>query len=96
MSQISGPHFFCAAKDGRDKVSRFVRGRSGRNLLLLRLAASGYHLRAANEDAGIDAHGPADQAEYHNCADADSASTTRSMPPSTRRNTRQRKKFTKT
>ena len=79
LSQTSCPHFFGAAKDGRDELSRFVRGRSGRNLLLLRLAAFGQHLfGAANEDAGIDAQCPADQAEYHNSADADAAGTTRS------------------
>jgi hypothetical protein len=33
---------------------------------------------AANEYAGIDTQCPADQAEYHNSADADAAGTTRS------------------
>jgi hypothetical protein len=37
----------------------------------------GHHLfGAANEHAGIDAQCPADQAEHHNCADADAAGTT--------------------
>ena len=53
LSQTSCPHFFGAAKDGRDELSCFVRGRSGRNLLLLRLATFGQHLfGAANEYAG--------------------------------------------
>jgi hypothetical protein len=54
LSQTSRPHFFCAAKDGRDELSCFVGGRSGRTLLLFRLAASGHLFGAANEDAGID------------------------------------------
>jgi hypothetical protein len=40
-------------------------------LLLLRLAASRQLLRAANEDARINAQGPA----YHDCADADAGVT---------------------
>jgi hypothetical protein len=46
--------------------------------LLLSLAAVGHLFGAANEDAGINAQCPADQAEHHNCADADAAGATRS------------------
>jgi hypothetical protein len=40
---------------------------------LLRLAASGHHLGAPDEEARIDAQGPADQTEHHDCANPNAA-----------------------
>ena len=52
--------------------------------LLLRLliagAAAGHHLGAADQDARIDAEGPADQAEDHDGADAETAGAARACP----------------
>jgi hypothetical protein len=78
LRQTFCPYFFCAAKDGRDELSRFVRRRSGRTLLLFRLATFGHLFGTANQETGINAQCPADQAEHNDCADAEAAGTTRS------------------
>jgi hypothetical protein len=41
--------------------------------LLLRVAASGHHFGAPNEEAWIYAEGPTDQAEHDDCADPNAA-----------------------
>src|SRR6516165_12206404 len=41
--------------------------------MLLWPAASGHHLGAANEEARINAQGPANQAEHHDCANTNAA-----------------------
>ena len=71
------------ASNGREAVDLWKQHRPDVTLLDLRMpeldgVGAIKEIRAANENAWINAHGPADQAEYHNCADADAAGTTRS------------------
>jgi hypothetical protein len=45
--------------------------------LLLRFAVSRHHLRAADEDAWVDAQSPANETEHHDGADPNAAAATR-------------------
>jgi hypothetical protein len=60
-------------------VAHFIGRRpvGSRVSLLLRLSVSGHHLRASDQDARVDAQGPGEQAEYHDCADPEAGPATR-------------------
>jgi hypothetical protein len=63
-------------------MAHFVRRRSGSPTsasisLLLCLSVLGHPFRVADEDARINAQRPADQAKYHDCANAEAGTAPR-------------------